>query len=64
MMGKSMSLTMQKLSKHSETFFHFERLLIGYKSKFKDRLSISILGSISQPYIQYWKKIIDMKIKK
>ena len=27
----------------------FERLLIGYISKCKDRLSISILASISQP---------------
>ena len=28
----------------------FQRLLIGYISKCKDRLSISILASISQPY--------------
>ena len=30
--------------------FKFERLLIGYISKCKDRLSISIVASISQPY--------------
>ena len=49
MMGKSTLLTMQKLSKCSKTFFKFERLLIDYISKFKDRLLISILASISQP---------------
>ena len=32
--------------------FKFEGLLIGYKSKFKDRLLISILASISQPYLE------------
>ena len=45
MMGESMSLTMQMLSKRSETF-KFERLLIGYISKFKDRLLISSLALI------------------
>ena len=49
-MKKSMSLTMQKLSNVQRPSFKFERLLIGYISKFKDRLSISILASISQPY--------------
>ena len=40
-----MSLTMQKSVK-------FERLLIGYISKCKDQLSISIVASISQPYLE------------
>ena len=47
MMGKSMPLTMQMFPRPS---FKFERLLIGYKSKFKDRLLISILAWISQSY--------------
>ena len=42
-----MPLTMQKFPRPS---FKFERLLIGYKSKIMDRLSISILALISQPY--------------
>ena len=52
MMGKSKSLTMQELSKSSETLasVKFERLLIGYILKCKERLSISIVASISQHY--------------
>ena len=42
MMGKSMPFTMQKFLRPS---FKFDHLLIGYKSNFKDRLSISILAS-------------------
>ena len=49
MIGKSMSLTMQELSKRFETLCQVW-LLIGYISKCKDRLSISIVDSISQPY--------------
>ena len=44
LMGKSISLTMQKFSKHSETFF---QVWSGYISKLKAWLSISILTSIS-----------------
>ena len=46
MIGQSMPLTMQKFPRPS---FKFEWLLIGYKSKFKDRLSISILALSSKP---------------
>ena len=45
-----MSLTMQELSNVPRPSVKFERLLIGYISKCKDRLSISIVASISQPY--------------
>ena len=46
MMGKSMPLTMQNVPRPS---VKFERLLIGYISKCRDWLSISIVASISQP---------------
>ena len=47
--GKSMSLTMQKFQNVLRPSIKFERLLIGYISKCKDRLSISILALIRQP---------------
>ena len=49
MIGKSVIL--HRLSERSlvQRPIEFERLLIGYISKCKDRLSISILASISQP---------------
>ena len=43
MMGKSMPLTMQNFPRSS---FKFEGLLIGYKSKFKDRLAITIMSHV------------------
>ena len=50
-----MSLTMQE----PRPSVKFERLLIGYISKCKDRLSISIVASISQP--QYPDGISERK---
>ena len=47
---------MQKLRNVSRPSFKFEHLLIGYISKFKDRLSISILALISQPYLAVQKR--------
>ena len=45
-----MSLTMLELSfSVPRPSVKFERLLIGYISKYKDRLSISIVALISQP---------------
>ena len=49
-MGKSMPLQCKSCQNVPRPSVKFERLLIGYISTCKDRLSISILASISQPY--------------